>query len=372
MNSIFKRLKISNNTPVTSTIYNKLIDTFDNGIDGLAFTTPIRYATSYGVYAHPGGGQHLATRLISEINNVDTVKTNGDSVKLMSALPGYSIAVKNNGTHTLFVYPYESDIIDDELVNISVSILPEQSKVFKSISDSRWESTPSTQNVTQNITNSYVLSGNTIPLTNSNYSLLSASTFAILTGGAITISNPKLLIPKGDSGESTLTPTTGMTFINGSDRGVSTSAVTSANALYNSLVVLTGYTFGDQNIETVNPGYGVTRFLPGVYLGSTGIVSAASQTITLVGDGDYIFISQAALTFGASMTIKLTQGAQANRVYWVSVGAITTGASNVLKGNFITTAAINIGASNDIEGRLLSTLTAEITIDGTSSDIYIP
>jgi hypothetical protein len=221
-----------------------------------------------------------------------------------------------------------------------------------------------------NVTNNYILSGNT--LTPSTYDLLSASTFTILTDGAITISNPKLIIPKGDTGETTLTPLSGITFMNGSDKGLSTGAVANANDLYNELIVLTGYTFGAVNLETVNVGYGTGRFVPGIYVASTGIVTSASQTITLIGDGDYIFISQGAMTLGATNNILLTHGAQSNRVYWVSVGAITTGAVNILKGNFITTAAINIGATNDIEGRLLSTLLADITIDGTATNIYLP
>jgi hypothetical protein len=367
MASIFKKLKIANNATVTAVLFNKLMDIFDNGVDGIFFTTPIRYSSSYGITAHSGGGQTQATRLITEINNISNVNTNGDSVKLMSALPGYSITVKNNSQNTLLVYPYELDFIDDELQNAPISLLPEETRIFKSISDSRWESMP---NNILNVTNNYILSGNT--LTPSTYDLLSASTFTILTDGAITISNPKLIIPKGDTGETTLTPLSGITFMNGSDKGLSTGAVANANDLYNELIVLTGYTFGAVNLETVNVGYGTGRFVPGIYVASTGIVTSASQTITLIGDGDYIFISQGAMTLGATNNILLTHGAQSNRIYWVSVGAITTGAVNILKGNFITTAAINIGATNDIEGRLLSTLLADITIDGTATNIYLP
>jgi hypothetical protein len=368
MASIFQRLKIPTSISTVSTgLFNSLMDYFDKGISGIFFTTPIRYSTSYGITANPNGGQAHATRLLSEINNVDIVSTNGDSVKLMTALPGYSITVKNNGLKNLLVYPYELDKIDEELADVPITMLPEETRVFKSISDSRWESMP---NSLQTIT--YVLSGNSLPTTPSVYDLKLASTFAILTDGAITISNPQLIIPYGRSGEASLTPTTGITFINGSDAGLSASAVTDSNTLFNELVVLTGYTFGAVNLETVNVGYGAGTFMSGVYIGSTSIVTSASQTIKLVGDGDYIFISQGAMTFGASTTIELTHGAQASRVYWVSVGAITTGAVNILKGNFITSAAINIGATNDIEGRLLSTLTSEITIDGIATNIYLP
>jgi len=357
MSSIFRKLKIANNATVTATLFNKLMDAFDNGVDGVFFTTPIRYSTNYGITSHSSGGQTLATILTSEINNVSLVRANGDSVKLVSARPGYSITVKNNGQHNLLVYPYELDFIDDGLVNVPITMLPEETRVFRSISDSRWES------MSDKIQNSIS--------TPSAYNLHFASTFAVLTNGTITISNPKLIIPDGDSGETTLTPLTGIKFINGSNKGLSTSAVTSANNLYNELVTLSGHTFGAVNLETVNVGYGTGRFVPGVYIGSTGIVTSASQTITLVGDGDYVFISQGAMTFGATNTILLTHGAQANRVFWVSVGAITTGAVNVVKGNFITTAAINIGATNDIEGRLLSTMTAAITFDGTATNLYL-
>lgn len=361
MASIFQRLRIPRNVNTVSTnSFNSLLDTFDNGISGMLFTTPIRYSTSYGISAHPSGEQRLATRLISEINNVSNVRSNGDSVKLVNALPGYSITVKNNSTKNLSVYPYEEDMIDDNLKNIPITLSPEETRVFKSISDSRWES----------MQNNITVSG--VSLTPSSYNLLRAASFATLTNGDVVISNPKLLIPEGDSGQATLTPSSGITFINGSNRALSTSATTDANALYNQLVVLSGQTFGAVNLETVNVGFGTGRFMPGVYVGTTGVVTSASQTITLMGDGDYVFISQGAMTLGATNTILLTHGAQASRVFWVSVGAITTGAVNTLKGNFMTTAAINIGATNDIEGRLLSTMTSNITIDGTATNIYLP
>lgn len=363
MASNFQRLRIPRTvTTVSPALFNSLLDTFDNGINGLSFTSPIRYSTAYGVSAHPSGLQPLATRLGAEINNIDIVSVANGSVKLVNALPGYSITVKNNSANNLRVYPYEEDILDDNLKNIPVVLLPEETRIFKSISDSRWESMP----------NSTITIVSGVTSTPSLYSLLNAAPFAVLTNGTTTISNPKLLIPDGNTGQNTLTPSSGITFIQGSNVGLSTGATANAKTLYDQLVVLTGATHGAVNLETVNVGYGTGRFTPGVYVGSTGIVTAAAQTITLIGDGDYVFVSQGAMTFGATTTIKLTHGAQASRVFWVSVGAITTGAVNVLKGNFMTTAAINIGATNDIEGRLLSTLAANITIDGTATNIYLP
>lgn len=359
MASQFQKLKIpSRVTTVSPATFNLLMDSFNSGVTGIPFTTPIRYSASTMLHARPNGGQQRATRLISEINNVSTVNNNGDSVKLMTALGGYYITVRNSGSKTLSVYPYELDSIDGKAVNEPVSMAPNEIRIFHCISDSEWVSTKTTVDMVT-----------TVP---SEYDLGIVEPFAVLTNGTVTISNPNVIIPKGDIGQDTLSPTSGVTFMSGTNKGLSAAAATVANGLYDELVVLTGFTFGATNLEAVNSGHGTGTFVPGVYVGTTGIVTAASQTITLVGDGDYIFISDAALTFGATTEIKLTHGAQAKRVYWVSVGAITTGAVNTLKGNFMTSAAINIGASNDIEGRLVSTLTSAITINGESTKIYTP
>jgi hypothetical protein len=384
----------------TAANFNSLIDLLAQeetyGTNGSLFHTPNRYSTTIGIYAEPGGSQSKAIQLTSEFNTVSVVATAGDSVKLPAAVPGLSIHVKNSGLNILNVYPHLGDMIAGLLVNVPISMNPGDSKVFN-FDGSSWDNiliSPSMGLTGSNGSIGPVGATGPVGPSGSNgvdgtngatgspavvgvagaYSLQSAATYVALTGGAITLSNSQLVISSGFIGEVTLNNPNLITFISGSsNKGPSPQPVTDANNLYGTMSVLSAnYTFGAVNLETVNAGCGVGRFVPGIYKGTSGITTAASQTITLVGDGDYVFISDAAIVFGANTVIKLVGGARASRVFWVAAGAITTGATNTLKGNFITPVAISIGATNDIEGRIISTITAQITIDGTASLLYLP
>lgn len=58
---------------------------------------------SYTAFA--GGGQASATALTSYDNNITTVATANDSVKLMSAVKNRRQKVRNNGANDLDIYP---------------------------------------------------------------------------------------------------------------------------------------------------------------------------------------------------------------------------------------------------------------------------
>jgi len=69
-------------------------------------------------------------------------------------------------------------------------------------------------------------------------------------------------------------------------------------------------------------------YTPGCY-SSTGTMDIVlSTTITLNGPGTYIFRSGGALTTGANSVVALTNGANANDVFWVPGGATTLGANS--------------------------------------------
>lgn len=354
---------------ITAAQYNSLIELMiSSGQTG-------QPSNASGIEAMPGGGQTHAIQLRAGFNNIDTVLSHGDSVKLPDALYGYNITVKNSSNKNLSVFPYETGQIDSLGVTGSFTISPGNTQLFSAVSNAKWVSTSfSVVGPKGDAGTPGVSIGST---SSSAYSLGTASAYVVLTGGTTTISNSQLIIPTGNIGESSLTNPTSITFISGHDVGAgSTSDVSAANALYNILSVLTASTvsstWGAQNMETVDAGYGVAKFIPGVYIATSGITTSADQTLTLIGDGDYVFISNAAITFGANTTVLLKTGAKASRIYWVSAGAITTGANNILEGNFITPMAISIGSTNSIQGRLLSTISAGITIDGTATTIALP
>ena len=104
----------------------------------------------------------------------------------------------------------------------------------------------------------------------------------------------------------------------------------------------------------------IGTFSPGVYTSPGAINIAAGGIITLDAEGDsngnFYFISAAAFTIGANVTINLINGAQARNVYWVTgnvAGDLTIGDSAILVGNFLSSGAAGLGAGAHITGRLL-------------------
>jgi len=98
--------------------------------------------------------------------------------------------------------------------------------------------------------------------------------------------------------------------------------------------------------------------IPGVY--SIGAAGSVGGILTLDGGGDpnavFIIKFLGAMTVGASSTVILTNGVRAANVFWIAEGAISVGASSIIKGNLLSHgAAITIGASCNIEGRMLTT-----------------
>ena len=68
-----------------------------------------------------------------------------------------------------------------------------------------------------------------------------------------------------------------------------------------------------------------------------------------------------AVGIGAGSLIKLSNGAQANNVYWISTGAFGGGAGSTLVGNVIAQGAADPGAGSSLIGRLLSLAAITIT-----------
>jgi len=109
-------------------------------------------------------------------------------------------------------------------------------------------------------------------------------------------------------------------------------------------------------------GFAAGNFGPGVYTSSAAISVAANQSITLNGGGNsnatFIFVASAAITFGASVQILLTNGAQASNVYWLGgaiSGATTIGASSNVQGTFLDNGATTLGAGAVVNGQVLVT-----------------
>ena len=147
----------------------------------------------------------------------------------------------------------------------------------------------------------------------------------------------------------------------------SSQGITDINSIYNQILNFPGGTshalvFGNGEV-----------LLPGIYdvPGATSIAG----TLTLDGGGnpDAVFIIRGpgAFTTGANTTVNLIGGASSNNVYWLSGGAMSTGATSIMKGTLIAnTNAVSLGVDTQLEGRMFTT-TGAITM-GANSTLTLP
>ncbi len=99
---------------------------------------------------------------------------------------------------------------------------------------------------------------------------------------------------------------------------------------------------------------------PGCYSSGGAMNVTTGTTVTLTGNGVFIFRPGGALDTAANSLVTLAAGACASNVYWAPVGATTLGANAALSptptfvGNIIDAAGINIGHFANITGRALA------------------
>jgi hypothetical protein len=94
-------------------------------------------------------------------------------------------------------------------------------------------------------------------------------------------------------------------------------------------------------------------YTPGVYCIDGAMNIAGGATVTLNGNGLYIFRSTGALGTTDNSKVVLTGGAQAGDVFWTPL-ATTLGANNTFVGTVIDTAAITAGHLTSWTGRALA------------------
>jgi type VI secretion system secreted protein VgrG len=111
---------------------------------------------------------------------------------------------------------------------------------------------------------------------------------------------------------------------------------------------------------------------PGVYSESSGTFNLAQSgngTLTLNGNGVYIFKCSSTLTTGAGgvPTINLTGGAQASNVYWAvgSSATINSGFSGVFQGNVVANTSITDTLGGTVNGSLIA-LNGAVTLSAAS------
>jgi len=177
--------------------------------------------------------------------------------------------------------------------------------------------------------------------------LLRANGYQILAGAALTFGATVLGANPSDPAKN----------------GVNGDAVADMSAAIAGIAAMAG--------TTGTADLGGLTYKSGVYLSPAGAAMAVTGDVFLdgeksTGDSDscFIFYTPAALNTTAGITVHLANGAKAENIYWVAGGAITTGASDILFGTFMSNAAITMGASTILTGRLLGA--AAVTVGASS------
>jgi hypothetical protein len=122
-------------------------------------------------------------------------------------------------------------------------------------------------------------------------------------------------------------------------------------------IAYTGFSNMTPTITNHTPAFGNGEtILPGVY----NISTAGSIAGTLILDAQnnpsakFILKFGGAFNSGTYAAIQLTNGAQANNIYWIIEGAFSLAANSALTGTVIANGAISIGVGNLLNCKLLS------------------
>jgi hypothetical protein len=111
---------------------------------------------------------------------------------------------------------------------------------------------------------------------------------------------------------------------------------------------------GQPNEQTMAIEMGGVTFTPGIYRSGSAINFAVGTTVTLDGDGEYLFIAGTTLVTAANTNFILLNGASAANVLWALGTAATLGADSVLEGSILAGTAITFGANSEVHGCVLA------------------
>ena len=284
--------------------------------------------------------QGAATALVSSINQVSTVATAGNGVKLPASAPGLSVIIINSGANAMQVYGAGTDTINGVVTTTGISQVPNSQVTFTCVTAGTW--------TTDSIGTGFSGSLQTLSFTDS----LTAN--AAGTQGAATLMPSCLnrITTVAAAGNSVKLPASaaGMTIIatnSGANpmqvygtspdtiNGVATA--TGVSQMQNSVVTYTCTTAGAWIAEGLGAGYAgslqtlsglnsITAFSGGGQ-GSATLLTASINRVTTVGAvGDSVKLPPSAV----GMTLVVTNAAASNQmdIYPASTEVINSNSAN--------------------------------------------
>jgi hypothetical protein len=110
---------------------------------------------------------------------------------------------------------------------------------------------------------------------------------------------------------------------------------------------------------------GGMTYSAGVYKFDSAINIAFGTTVTLDGEGSYVFQAGSTLVTAADTYFILKNGAKAENILWVLGSAATLGARSVVEGSIMAKASITFGAQSELRGCALAQGAVAFTSEGT-------
>ena len=180
--------------------------------------------------------------------------------------------------------------------------------------------------------------------------------FAVLAGSTVTNTGSSVLT--GDLGLSPGSAVTG--FPPGTYTGTENIDDTPANDAQDDLTLAADAAASATPTNSVNYSQlGGLTLTPGVYNATSSM--ALTGTVTLSGNGVYIFQAGTSLTTASSSTV-LLDGAQAGCVFWQVGSSATLGTATDFSGTIIAATAVTLDTGASVIGRVLAQ-TAAVTLD---------
>lgn len=179
----------------------------------------------------------------------------------------------------------------------------------------------------------------------------SASTFAILAGSTITITGLTTTII-GDVGVSPGTSITGVPLgqpTGGSIHNNDAVAIQAQSDLANANAGLTGMKC---TTSLTGQDLGTLILSPGIYCFASS--AQLTGTVTLNGAGLYVFQIGSTITTASNAIVNLTNGAEAQDIYWQIGSSATIGTGTAFAGNIVAVTSITMMTDTSLNGRALA------------------